>query len=452
MRSSDGIAVIAREFSANTSTTESGSPVKKSAIRENSVLDQQFDIEPGTPSAQLSQTILDSKHVKLPFSLMTNGRYTVPPNDEAWAQLSSLFQDTFGVELCPPFLIIRVRKLPPRQPVTVAGMPLHLTTDKHDTFFERGRTGKGGNLLHHLDLNKEWLTDAIMGQVLQSIDSVSPTRVMWFSCFWQIVIPDGTPLESVPGRVGRQIVYYRYQSEIPEPSLAAGGAKDPDTVWDNTNYLTAPGSVLRPGIMLSSSERSGDSWLRTSSGVLVANSMGEKFVTASTHGFNPDGEVWHPSPKGDLIGKVVQEFPHTGICLIKLNKGITYINETFQSDFDPLGTTIKGFAVPTPPETRGWDIVTMDNPYSGYADGNVIALGVAVSVDPERKYTKQRWFTFQCGGEDINGSCGSPILDEQGRVLSFFRYQIDNTKDTFAIEAVELQKLGFEVVQGQHTF
>lgn len=307
--------------------------------------------------------------------------------------------------------------------------------------------------MHDVDLQKVYLTDDIMDQVVERLRAVSATRIMWFSCFWQVVIPDDTPLEQVPGRIGRQIVYYLYRSEVPPPSLAAVRGQVPGVVWDTTNYLNRASSVLRPGVMLSSSRLPNGEYYNTTSGVLASDPQGEIFITASSNGFNPDGEVWHPSPDqgGILIGEVIRQLPHTDVCLIKLKKGTTYINETFQSKYYALGMKIQGLSVPEAPESRIGDMVTMNNPYSGYADGSIVALGCI--DDGGHTFAKLNWIMFQCGNHAIAGSCGSPILDENGRVLSFFRYEITGTKDTFGFEASQLkERFGVDAIQGQYTF
>lgn len=169
--------------------------------------------------------------------------------------------------------------------------------------------------------------------------------------------------------------------------------------------------------------------------------------------FNPDGEVWHPSPDqgGILIGEVIRQLPHTDVCLIKLKKGTTYINETFQSKYYALGTKIQSLAIPEAPESRIGDMVTMNNPYSGYADGSTVALGCI--DDGGHTFAKLNRIMFQCGNHAIAGSCGSPILDENSRMLSFFRYEITGTKDTFGFEASQLkEKFGVDVIQGRYTF
>jgi hypothetical protein len=51
------------------------------------------------------------------------------------------------------------------------------------------------------------------------------------------------------------------------------------------------------------------------------------------------------------------------------------------------------------------------------------------------------WSVFENGGEPIDGCCGSAILDEQGRVVAFFRYRMNQSGDH-----------GYEMCGGEQTF
>src|SRR5271170_223814 len=97
----------------------------------NRVLGGQYDFDRATP-----------KRIELSFKLCDNGRFIQPNSDKQWDEIRSLFPTTFGMDFAPPFLIIRVRKLPPRPwPLTVAGMAVRLTTKPHTLCFKRGWPG-----------------------------------------------------------------------------------------------------------------------------------------------------------------------------------------------------------------------------------------------------------------------------------------------------------------------
>ncbi len=128
--------------------------------------------------------------------------------------------------------------------------------------------------------------------------------IFWFGGFWQITIPDGTDIKLLPSSIASNPAFYRTMSEAPDPDPAALKSRPPQGVeYDDTMYTTAPNSLLRPGIMLSSSVRiilrngkSEESCKTTTSGILVTNRKGQIFITVATHGFEEDGLVYHPNP------------------------------------------------------------------------------------------------------------------------------------------------------------
>lgn len=63
----------------------------------------------------------------------------------------------------------------------------------------------------------------------------------------------------------------------------------------------------------------------------------------------------------------------------------------------------------------------MDIPYSGFREGQVIALGVKIE-DSGTRYIAHTWLILQNGEEVMDGSCGSAILDEENKAVGFFRY------------------------------
>ena len=60
-------------------------------------------------------------------------------------------------------------------------------------------------------------------------------------------------------------------------------------------------------------------------------------------------------------------------------------------------------------------------PYSGFCEGQIIALGAKIG-NSGKQYIPHTWMMVQSGEEVVNGSCGSVILDDDGRVVGFFRY------------------------------
>ncbi|THC89063.1 hypothetical protein EYZ11_011490 [Aspergillus tanneri] len=93
-----------------------------------------------SPSVRLSSSLIETstryplmygRHVKVAFPLQRENNLPKDPTPEEWEILSSLFPDFVGASVLEHFLIIYVVKLPAKLwPVSVAGLPLFLTTDE----------------------------------------------------------------------------------------------------------------------------------------------------------------------------------------------------------------------------------------------------------------------------------------------------------------------------------
>lgn len=100
------------------------------------------------------------------------------------------------------------------------------------------------------------------------------------------------------------------------------------TVRDDRCYIPD----LRSGVTLSCGWNGGEE-LCTSSGIIVENSIGDKWLTVVSHGF-PLG-IRHPAANSPIIGTVEKLFEDTDISLSKLRMGIRYAAQTFGSDLKP---------------------------------------------------------------------------------------------------------------------
>jgi hypothetical protein len=165
----------------------------------NGQTDAQFNAKLG--SQDLEKGLAQSKKIELPYSLIEAGRATAPPKGD-FSDLLKLFPTTFAAEVFPPYLIIRVKKLPPKPwPLTVGGLPVQFSTDKEVESFDRGRIGRGPKVLKELDLhrtidyNEEVLRQAV--RVFREL-KIKMKDIFWFGGFWQITIPDGTDIKLLP--------------------------------------------------------------------------------------------------------------------------------------------------------------------------------------------------------------------------------------------------------------
>ena len=405
-----------------------------------------------------------SKRIELSYPLVENGRPLTPPPG-GFLELLGLFPTTFAAEVAPPYVIIRVRTLPPKPwPFTVGGLLLWLTTDEFAECFDRGRTAKGPKALEHIDLqHKEELSEGILREAIAVFRAlqVKIRDIMWSPGFWRITIPDNADLKVLPWFMANQVCFYKFQSEDPDPDPSALRSKVPQGVeYDDTLYATNPNALLRPGIMVSSSIRlvtkdgmTEESYMTTTSGLLVVDRYGQPFITVATHGFEDDGLVYHPTPStGLVIGKIVERLPGTDISIVKLNPGLRYVNETFGTRDNPDGIKTNGVSPCYPPHLRSYNEITMDNPFSGSCVGLVLAMGAKIPEEGDREYVMHKWCIFENGNEPLNGSCGSLILDSNRKVVGFFRFKKNNSPNCWGVSAMELRTFGYEICDGEQKF
>jgi hypothetical protein len=379
--------------------------------------------------------------------------------------LKRAFPTSYAIELSPPYLIIRSELLPPPPlPFTIGRLPVRFTDKEWGDYFDAGVLGRGGSELQTIDLKQgDQLSEDILKQSLGVFQArgIKIHEILCFDCFWRIVIPDATDLKRVPRALAGQACVYKFKSEVLDPDYSALGAKVPQGVeFDDSNYVTTPNALLRPGIMVTSSLRTitengkvMDVYKKTTSGILVVNKDGHLFITVATHGFEADGLVYHPNPvTGSVIGRIVEHLPGTDTSVMKLNTGLRYVNHTFASEANPDCIETSGVSPGYPPHLRRYDFITMDNPYSGFSEGSVLATGYKISDGGDTKYIPHSWYVFENGSEPVDGSCGCPILDEQGRVVGLFRFKVEGTNMCVAVSAVELRRFGFEICGGEQQF
>jgi hypothetical protein len=94
----------------------------------------------------------------------------------------------------------------------------------------------------------------------------------------------------------------------------------------------------------------------------------------------------------------------------------------------------------------------MDNPFSGSCDGNVLELGAIIPEEGDRDYIPHQWYIFENGDEPANGSCGSPILDSNGKAVVLFRFKKTNSLQCLGVSAMELRTFGYEICDGEQQF
>ena len=458
------------------SATEAGSPTKKAKVTgvekdtNGKYLETAFTIISITTNLCIeteleaflrtdpttTKSLIQSRRIELPYSLIKDGRAVSPPYGD-FSLLLRLFPTTFRVEINPPFVIIWLQHSPeiPR-PLTVGGLPVRFVTNNLDNAFDRGFPGRGQRALVDIDLHRTVeLSDVLLRQAIAVFRDarLEIKDIFWFAGFWQITVPDGTDKKLLPFRIAGSPAFYRSSSQISQPDPAALRNKIPFGVErDDTVYANSPNALLRPGIMLSSSYRNG-TFKSTTSGILVADTNGELFITVATHGFESDGLVYHPDPqKGHIIGRIVTSIPNTDISFARLNPGLRYINETFGVPPQDNGVLIKSISPGYSPHLRSYDDLTMNNPFSGGCEGTLLATGAKISDINNLTYVKHQWSIFENGDTPVEGSCGSPILDARGNVIGLFQFQVAESDMCLSVSALELREHGYEPCGGEQTF
>lgn len=449
------------------SATDSGSPVKKTTLQEDWKFDIQLALSEQSPD--LARVVSSSKRIELPYQLTDDNGNAIGPPEGDWSEVVGIFKRSFptlqAVELSAPYLIVRFAQLPPSPwPFTVGGLPLQFTNSEYGGHFNPGVLGRGSQELNTINLRRgDTLSESVLKQALETVRAkgIKVHQMFCFDNFWSITIPDGTDLNRVPKVVAGQACCYKFESESADYDYAALRAKVPLGIdYDDTNYAAAPDALLRPGIMVSSSAWTAmengklvDFYKKTTSGILVTNENGESFITVATHGFEIDGLVYHPNPiSGSVIGRIIEKLPGTDISIARLEKGLRYTNHTFGTETSPEGIKASGISPSYPPHLRRYDTINMNNPYSGYAEGTVLAVGLRIAEEGETTYVQHTWNLFENGSEPVDGSCGSPIFDDQGMVVGLFRFKMSGDQECLAVSAMELKRFGYDICGGEHQF
>lgn len=68
--------------------------------------------------------------------------------------------------------------------------------------------------------------------------------------------------------------------------------------------------------------------------------------------------------------------------------------------------------------------------------------------DSSSKWIRHQWSVFENGSEPIQGSCGSAVLDDQNRLVSFFRFQELDGRAVVGVSATVLREFGYEIFGG----
>ncbi|KAI2720819.1 hypothetical protein CBS147332_4059 [Penicillium roqueforti] len=346
-----------------------------------------------------------------------------------------------AVEFDDRILIFRVEVLPPKPwPKRIAGVPCYLTdnpNDKGPAIPFRYRTRSNIQISQDLDLrNKNDSLNLISDLVRQFFEQarISITEIQVWGHIVVIVLEDRIDhdenamdkiLRSVPRSVARCTFLYLSEHHMDRPrTLPAQRLQTASpSRSDGSQY-----DILRPGVMVSSGINLKGESMRSSSGVLVKNNLGQKFMTVAAHGFPADATVYHPHAGGRTIGRLIMELTHTDVALVNLEDGVEFVNEPFENTLTPA-TSFRLRDFIRIAETQQHDLVYFDSPFSGLAEGERMSRNTMRVPSDDPQEPQQIWVTTQWSymGQDsaadmVDSVCSSAIWNDDHRVLGFFRY------------------------------
>ena len=402
------------------------------------------------------QEFVATQHVKLDFELYQNNRQ-ITPSELQQQCILDLFPTAFKLSFAPPFLIVACKILPKKPwPVTVAGMPLYLTTDGDTAPMDMGVFSQGPKLSIDYTISR-WRTPDL--QTFQQLFSIYDQlragidRIQWIGwCF--LVLSAKEPYSDwrkrLPFMVNNILIGYVFgEQAVSEKALRRKlpAGREPDDVA----Y-----AQLRPGVMVASFDqyRPSEFDVMTTSGIcLKSPTSAKKYITVAKHGF-PGGvgdRVMHPNRHGQCIAEVSKVFGDTDIALAELeNPFISYSRSTFSAPdaaVSPFRNLLSVQELPV------GDPIYMDTPYNGRCDGVLMKVEVLriPSDEPADDVTYAIGiFGYFGNGRDtlFHGCCGAVLWNGNHDVLGQFRFpQIGPSGLCYCLTFETLKELGYIVAE-----
>ncbi|CAF9931446.1 MAG: hypothetical protein HETSPECPRED_007872 [Heterodermia speciosa] len=397
-----------------------------------------------------------NRHVKLDFDLFADGIQHTPSREQSEA-IMDLFPTAFKLSLSWLFLVVVCKQLPAKPwPVTIAGLPLYLTTDPDAEPMNYGLTARGPKLSVDSTIIR-WQTPSMQTfqQLYDLFDSLNANinRIQWIgSCFlalaaeapypdWRSRLPFAVNKIRIGYIFGEQAVHEKaVRRKVP-----AGREIDKEAY-----------SQLRPGLMIASGAISGEdnSDVMTTSGICLQSPSGKKYITVAKHGF-PGGvgdEVWHPNRQGQKIAEVSKLFGETDIAMAEL-ANVNYSREPFSAHDAPVNP-FRNLLDAT--ELRVGDLIFMDTPYNGHCEGimakiDVLRLSPGGRPADATEYVLGTFVYFGNGSDTLfSECCGAVIWNDQHDVLGQFSYQQDGGDEMCYCPSFNgLRLLGYTVADAQ---
>ena len=379
------------------------------------------------------EEIIATRHAKLDFELFRDGEPRMPSSEQC-SRMLALFPTSYALEFLPPFITIRCRSLPPKPwPVTIAGLPLFLTTDDKLSPMETGIFSQGPKASIECSI-QPWKTPdlaAFEGMfALLRHSNLNVDRIQWLGWSFLAIAPGQPPADwrkSLPSRVNGLLVGYSFEQQDSEEKavrrkLPTG--REPD----DSHY-----AELRPGIMVASVDehRSPATDLVTTSGICFRSpSTSKHYITVAKHGF-PGGVgdfVMHPGRMGTCIAEVSKVFGETDIALAELRVPQSRYSRSTFSTSDVTVSPFRNLLSLQGQGLRVGDLVNIDTAVNGRCEGNLIKIEARRIPDDEHSDMVEYAigsFTYFGNGADVlfDGSCGAAVWNDDYDVIGQFRFQ-----------------------------
>jgi len=253
-------------------------------------------------------------------------------------------------------------------------------------------------------------------------------------------------VSSLSGRVADRMAMYINGKDLGRPTSDSQQAGTYHTIAPDVAEQIVDDTahdVLRPGMLLSSFvDKTHKFYNLITSGVAVCNSVGDVFITTACHGIGAETTVYAGRPSLNVtppIGKAVVEVSFTDVALVALEPQVQFHNELLV-EHPRVVTRLAGLLGENADgdELRMGDVVTMNSPFTGPISGSIQCKGWKLSSEGRQHATKKKHryivYDWSYMGQQPtefahkltipDSTCGSAIVDVQGRVTGFFRFVV----------------------------
>jgi hypothetical protein len=438
------------------------------------------------PNTNASHVALHTRNILLPVDL--RDPKVNPLGKDVVPMLRGIFPGTteIVVGMGNGYVHFKVKEMPKTPwPLTVGGIPITIGTDAvgRGPLFPRAALGRpslsicndfnGSEGFSNIEFRR--LGAAVVTEFRKNSPDIRLVEIIFtMDRAFYIIVGNESNIgpairNKLPGRIAGCFTGYLHDREIHRPKWVDRKAKreiEPHPVMgvvDTTAY-----EVVRPGVMICSKalkDHGHPATYSTTSGVLVKNVVGNRFMTAAAHGIGENETVYQPLTDGEkkVLGRTVQEISFTDVSLVALEDGVEFINENFENSSGVVPRLTRLFGENPDGALLSFTPVYLNSPYTGNMEGSLVASSLKVECHPPihpveeaPSYVAYDWvYTGQVEGsgdtsaQPPNGTCGSAIWDDDGVVIGFYHYHIaDGRFAGFAISvsASEVVKAGYCLV------